>query len=46
MADEFPFPGHKINAILHYVLNNYLLGIYYMQYIVLTLRIMSKLDKV
>lgn len=45
-AGEFPFIGHKINAILYYLLNNYLLGTYYMQDIVLTLRIMSKLDKV
>lgn len=37
VADEFPFLGHKINAKLCYLLNNYLLGTFYRQG-VLTLR--------
>ena len=41
MADEFSFPDHKTNAILYY-----LLVTYYRQNIVLTLRIMSRFDKV
>lgn len=32
-ADTFPFPGHKISAIPHYLLNNYVVGTYYMPYI-------------